>query len=74
MYFAPAHGARAAQAKKFGGKSSSSYALVCFNGVKRARTPNVQCKSDSAFFGEEFDFDFDNPYPCFHPGTTLVPP
>ena len=44
-------------AKKVGVKSGQVYALVAINGLKRARTPNVTCKGESAFFGEDFAFE-----------------
>ena len=39
-------------AKKFGVKSGNVYALVNMNNCKYARTPNVQIKKESAFFGK----------------------
>lgn len=44
------------EAKGFGGKQNSFFSLLNFQGIKYARSANVSCKSDSAFFGEEFTF------------------
>eukprot|EP00041_Stephanoeca_diplocostata_P039547 m.1635172 g.1635172 ORF g.1635172 m.1635172 type:complete len:926 (+) comp25420_c1_seq1:276-3053(+) len=45
------------EAKNFTAKSSTLYCIVSLNYAKMARTPAVQVKGDSVFWGEEFVFD-----------------
>lgn len=45
------------EAKNFNAKSNTLYCIVLLNYAKMARTPAVQVKGDSVFWGEEFVFD-----------------
>ncbi len=44
--------------KGLGAKIALPYSIVSLNDVKQARTPAVAVKAQSAFWGEEFTFEY----------------